>query len=64
VLEASESLESGSRQASPKTLEKHAEEFLLEVLDGAGVQARGQVPLPSTEDPDALRPRPLLLTSL
>jgi hypothetical protein len=59
VLEASEGLDSSSRRVSPKTLEKHAEEFLLKVLGGADLQARGQVLLPNTEDPDALRPRPL-----
>ncbi len=59
VLDASEGLDSSNRQLSPKTLEKHAEEFLVKVLDGAGMQVRGQVPLPNTEDPDVLRPRPL-----
>lgn len=60
VTSASEALDSGSRQLSPKTLERHAEEFLIKVLNGVEcLYAERQVALPGTEDPDVMRPRPL-----
>jgi hypothetical protein len=60
VLSASQALDSSSRQLSAKTLEKHAEEFLVNVLNGVDdLHAERQVALPGTEDPDVLRPRPL-----
>ena len=60
VMLASEALDSSDRELSAKTLEKHAEEFLLRVFDGVdGLHAERQVRLLGTEDPDVLRPRPL-----
>lgn len=60
VLSASQALDSSSRQLSAKTLEKHAEEFLVNVLNGVDdLHAEKQVALPGTKDPDVLRPRPL-----
>ncbi|HTN25742.1 MAG TPA: hypothetical protein VL120_17275 [Solirubrobacteraceae bacterium] len=59
VQEASEALDIEGRTLSPKTLEEHAEEFLVEVLKAKGLRVGRQVRLPGTEDPDVLRLRPL-----
>lgn len=59
VQDASETLDTGNRKLSSKTLEKHAEEFLVEVLKANGLRVERQVRLPGTQDPDVLRPQPL-----